>query len=89
MLITFLLQDNAIFLHLESLRELFVLHGLSYVLKYKNVIFFFFNIQNIKSKSRIIFSNVFQSSIFDGYFIPFRLYLFIKDLILIFFASLF
>ena len=45
------------------------------------VYFFLFIIKNIKSNCWIFFSNAFQSSIFDGYFIPFQLYLFIKVLI--------
>ena len=58
----FVLQDNSIllFLDLESLISLFVLHELSYVLKYKLEVFLFFSIQNIKSNSRTIFSQTFS-----------------------------
>ena len=42
MLITFLLQDNVIFLHLKSLKEELVFNNLSYVLKHKKDIFFLF-----------------------------------------------
>ena len=76
MQIIFLLQDNTIllFLHLESLIELFVFRELSYVLNigWKN--FFFFSVQIIKSNCYIIFLK--RSSN-----IPFKLCLFIKGLI--------
>ena len=39
---SFLLQDNVIFLRLESLKEELVFHDLSYVLKQKEDIFFLF-----------------------------------------------
>ena len=40
MQINFSMQDYAmLFLHLESIRERFVFHGLSYLLKYKQGIF--------------------------------------------------
>ena len=69
MQIIFLLQDKAIllFLHSESLIELFSFHWLSYVLKYKLERISFSLIYKI---SRLIvglfFSNAFQSSIFNG-----------------------
>ena len=58
-LIVFLLQDNAIFLHLELLEKQLVFNNLSYVLKQMQDIFFFFIIQNIKSNCYIIFLNIF------------------------------
>ena len=44
---------------LEWLRELFVLQDLSYVLKHKQDIVFFFSMQNIKSYNYIVFSHFF------------------------------
>ena len=49
MQIDFLLQSNVILLHLELLNEWFVLYDLSYVLKLRQGIYSFFNIQRIKS----------------------------------------
>ena len=45
--------------------------------------------QNIKSNCYIIFLKYFPTIFSDGEFIPSQLYLFIKGLILLFFADLF
>ena len=59
MLIVFILQDNVILLHLESLKEELVFDDLSYVLKHMQDIFFLFSIENIKSNCSIVFLNFF------------------------------
>ena len=66
------MQDNAnlLFLHLVSLRELFVFYGVRYSLKYKSGIFHFFSYNILTPTVRLLLSNFFQSSVVDGYFIP-------------------
>ena len=54
---------------------------MSYVVKYKHSIILFLWYTNLKSNFGLFSSNVFQSFIFDGYFIPFQLYLLTKGLI--------
>ena len=78
MLIVFLLQDNAILLHLESLKEKLVFRDLSYVLKQKQDIFSFLKYKLLRAIVTLFFSNFFQSFFSDGKFIPSQLYLFIK-----------
>ena len=83
-MLMFLLQDNAIPLHLESLKEQLVFHNLRHILKHKQDMFFFFIMQNIESNRSISFSQVFsQSSFTDVKFIPSNLYLLIKGFILL------
>ena len=69
MQIAFLLQDNAIvllFLHLESLRELFVFKGWVIFWNRSWTYFFFFNMQNIRSNCWIIFLKRFAIMYFYG-----------------------
>ena len=80
---SFLVQDNAIFLHLKSLKEYLVFHDINYVLKHKQNIFFLFSIQNIKSNCYVIFLKFFQLSFSDGKFIPSQSHLFVKDIIFV------
>ena len=54
-----------LFLRLKSLRELFVFHGLRYLLKYK-INIFFFNVQDIKSNYWIIYLKSFPIIYFCG-----------------------
>ena len=64
-----IMQHNSIvllFLHLESLRELFVFKGWVIFWNKSWTYFFFFNIQNITSNCWIIFLKRFQSSVFVG-----------------------
>ena len=71
--IAFILQDNAspFFLRLASLRELFVFYNPIPVSRmYKT----------LRAIAGLFFSNVFQSFIFNGYFIPSQLCLFINGI---------
>ena len=85
MLMTFLLQDNAIIsLRLKSLNKKLVFHGLSYVLKHDiffllqaGYIFSFLAYKTLKAIVKLFFSDFFQSSFSDGKFIRSQLYLFI------------
>ena len=69
MIIT-LLQGNAIFPRLESIKELLVFRNF---LVYKT----------LRAVVTLFFSNFFQLSFSDGKFIPSQLYLFIKGLIFV------
>ena len=71
MLIVFLLQGNAILLHLESLKEWLVFHDFSYVLKYKpDTYFSFLAYRTLRLRLRLtlrsFLSIFFQSSFSDG-----------------------
>ena len=71
MLIVFLLQGNAILLHLESLKEWLVFHDFSYVLKYKQDTYFsFLAYRTLRLRLRLtlrsFLSIFFQSSFSDG-----------------------
>ena len=72
-LIIFLLKNNVILLHLESLKKWLVFHALSYVLK-----------RRLRAIFRLFFSGFFQSCFPYGKFIPSQLYLSIKGLVFIF-----
>ena len=68
--ITFLLQDNTILFRSESLKEWFVFHDLSCVLKWRqDICFFFLTYNTLRATTGLFFSNFCQS------------YLFIKGLI--------
>ena len=99
MLIVFLLQDNAILLHLESLKKTcFSLIELCF--ETGRIYFFFFSIQNIRSSYSIISIQNIRSScstmflkifpiISNGKFLPSQLCLFIKGLIFVFLSECF
>ena len=79
----FLQLDNATllfhFLHLESLEELFLSLRLNYDVKYKSrriTVSLAYKI--FRAISELFFSGLFLSSNFDGYFILFQSYFFIK-----------
>ena len=91
MLIIFILQDNTIvvvIVSLKTLKEWLAFDDLSYVLKDKQDVFFFFSIQNIKSNYCIIFLRFFPITFFlmETLFLPSYLYLLIQGLIFVIFC---
>ena len=78
-------QDNAIFHHQESLRELLDFHALNYVLTCIHVLFLqYYEVYKIlRAIILVFFSNSFQSFLFDGKSICLRLYWSIKGLIFV------
>ena len=89
-LTAFILQDNAMLLRLELLNEQLVFHDLSYVLKHRQDMFFFFSPnKTLRAIVRLFFSKFLQWSFSDGYFFLFFSYFLIKALIFVIISGYF